>query len=226
MRRNRLKAALATGIALACPGAAAAASEPVAIVEDVAGVSTPLQMMDYLSEGRVIELGAAGVITLAYFSSCVQETVSGGRVVVGREQSAVEGGEIERKRAQCADEGVQLSSSQAKNSGAVVFRDGAAGTDGFGPATRRPEVVVYGTRPVFVTESGRDTLAIERLDRPDRPRLRFALDRGRLDMARTEAALEPGGIYMARAGGGQVVFKVDPLADTDGVGLLARLVRF
>lgn len=202
----------------------AAASEPVAIVEDVSGAETPLQMMDYLSAGQVIELGEAGVVTIGYFASCSQETVTGGRVTIGQERSDVEGGQVARKQSLCADGAVKLSAEQAQNSAVMVFRTGKVAGQGAQDAAQ-PEVTVFGTRPVFVTAPGPEFLTIERLDTADPAPQRFDLDRGRLDLAQTGAELAPGGIYRAGAGGAEIVFKIDALAAPDGVGLMARLVR-
>ena len=88
-------------IAVAAGLGSASAGEPVAIVEDVAAVGTDLQFMDYVEEGRVIELGANGTIMLGYLNSCLLEEIRGGRVVVGRTESAVENSEVRRQRVLC-----------------------------------------------------------------------------------------------------------------------------
>ena len=202
----------------------AAAGEPVAIVEEVSGAETPLQMMDYLSAGQVIELGEAGVVTIGYFASCNQETVTGGRVTIGQDQSDVEGGQVARKQSLCAAGSVKLSAEQAQNSAVMVFRTGKAAGQGAQDAAQ-PEVTVFGTRPVFVTAPSHRFLIIERLDASDPAPQRFNLDRGRLDLAQTNAELAPGGVYRARNGSTGIVFKIDALASAEGVGLLARLIR-
>lgn len=213
------------------PAQTASAGEPVAIVEDVTGAETPLQMMDYLSAGQVIELGEAGIVTIGYFASCSQETVTGGRVTIGTDQSAVEGGQVARAQSLCAGGGVQLSADQAQNGAVMVFRSGnttgQTAQDSAQPANRAeaPEVTVYGTRPVFVTAPSHTILTIERLDAAEPATQRFDLSHGRLDLAQTSAELAPGGIYRAGAGSTGIVFKIDALAAAEGVGLLARLIR-
>ena len=101
---------------------AASAAEPVAIVETLAAEGTGLQFMDNVEEGRVIDLGSVGRITLGYLASCRQEQLRGGRVVVGRQQSTVENGEVRRERVDCDGGAIKLSAGEANKSGVMVFR--------------------------------------------------------------------------------------------------------
>lgn len=50
--------------------------------------------MDYVEPGQVIRLGAADGLVLGYLKSCWRETITGGTVTVGTEQSQVAGGEV------------------------------------------------------------------------------------------------------------------------------------
>ncbi len=109
-------------IALAFGLNAASAGEPMAIVENISGGPAGFAFMDYLEEGRVIDLGPGGTITLGYLSSCWLETIRGGRVVVGREKSVVESGKVQRKRVDCDGGAIKLSVEEADKSGVMVFR--------------------------------------------------------------------------------------------------------
>src|ERR1700730_17000118 len=71
---------------------ALAAPIPVALVEEVSGAPAGVEFMDYVETGKTIELGARGGIVLSYLNSCVRETISGGTVTVGTDQSDVQGG--------------------------------------------------------------------------------------------------------------------------------------
>src|SRR3984885_12230194 len=74
-------AALAGLIALA---GSAFAQTPVAVVEDVQGKVTGAEFMDYVAPGKVIKIGAGGMVVLGYMKSCRRETISSiGTVVVG-----------------------------------------------------------------------------------------------------------------------------------------------
>src|SRR3974390_1027092 len=83
-------------IALAVAGRA-----PVAVIEDVTGDHPGLHFMDYLDAGQVIRLGAHETLVVGYMKTCWQETITGGTVTVGTEQSEVQGGRVERSRTPC-----------------------------------------------------------------------------------------------------------------------------
>ena len=77
---------------------ALAAQIPVALVEEVSGAPAGVEFMDYVETGKTIELGARGGIVLSYLNSCVRETISGGTVTVGTDQSDVQGGKVARTK--------------------------------------------------------------------------------------------------------------------------------
>ena len=60
-----------------------------------------LEAMDYVMPGKVIKLGANGKIILSYLQSCIRETISGGVVVVGVEQSKVSLADIQTAKVDC-----------------------------------------------------------------------------------------------------------------------------
>src|SRR5205085_262867 len=79
----------------------AAAQTPTAIVESVTGSVAGAEVLDYVSPGKVIKLGGNGSIVLAYLASCLRETITGGVVIVGAEQSQVSLGEVSREKPSC-----------------------------------------------------------------------------------------------------------------------------
>ena len=87
------------GIVLQAAGAfilTASAQSPAAVVEEIQGSVPGIAFMDYVEPGKIIRLGAHDRIVLGYLKSCWRETISGGTVTVGPEQSEVAGGEMAR----------------------------------------------------------------------------------------------------------------------------------
>jgi hypothetical protein len=72
------------------------ANAQVALVEDVNSKSAGVQSMDYVAAGKQIRLGNQDTLVLSYLKSCWRETIAGGTVTVGAEQSDVAGGHVER----------------------------------------------------------------------------------------------------------------------------------
>src|SRR6202166_2646978 len=89
--------------------AAALAGEPVAVVEDVSGKASGLEFMDYVDSGKVIKLEPRDRIVLDYLKSCWRETITGGTVTVGDEQSEIAGGEVVRAKIACEGGKMMLS---------------------------------------------------------------------------------------------------------------------
>ena len=116
-----------TGLAaLAFAGALAvipaAAGDPVALVEGVTSLSQRMELMTYAHVGQVIRLSPDQTMVLSYRDSCVQETVTGGMITVGTEQSEVRSGQVERIQGYCATaKKVELSNGEI-NAGGRVFR--------------------------------------------------------------------------------------------------------
>jgi hypothetical protein len=74
--------------------AVADAAPAVALVEDVDAKVPGVAMMDYLEQGRRLDLGSGGWIEIDYFSSCVHERIVGGVVRVGTELREVSEGTV------------------------------------------------------------------------------------------------------------------------------------
>jgi hypothetical protein len=215
----RFAALAAVALSLSC--ASARASDPSALVEDVRGKVAGIESMDYVASGRVLKLAAGDKLVLGYLRSCWRETITGGVVKIGDEQSEVTGGKVERARIECDGGRLRLSTDQAARSGTMVWRRADSPTS--------PQMTIYGTAPLIeIGAPGR--LRIERVDRQDSA-IEFdvasnQLLRGRIvDLARTPHRLESGGTYRATFGGRSLVFRVDPKAKADGVPAIGRLMR-
>lgn len=200
---------------------AAAAQVPSAIVESVKGQVVGADFMDYVTPGQVIKLGATGTIVLAYLASCTRETITGGVVIVGTEESRTSLAELSREKSTCDTARPQMAEG-ALSGGGMAFRN---------PPRKQsdpPARIIYSVSPVIeVTELGK--LVIERLDRRGE-RYEATLSRESLvkarfhDLAVVGTRLKRGGVYAATLGSRRAVFKVDQLAEPAGP-LLGRLVR-
>lgn len=204
---------------------AAAAQSPVAIVEDVRGKVAGVELMDYVEPGKVIKLGADGMIVLGYMTSCWRETIKGGVAIVGAMESRTSLGEVSREKVDCDPKGAQLSDREATQSAATTFRSISANQ----PETPQRQAVVYGLSPVIeMKRPGK--IVIERIDLPGE-RIEATvgekmLMKGRFyDLAAAGKALAAGGTYAATRGAQRTVFKVDPLARPGASPVVGRLVR-
>ena len=203
--------------------AAARAQAPVALVEDVNSKTAGVEFMDYVSAGKTIKLASSDTLVLSYMHSCWRETITGGTVVVGTDQSAVTDGKIRREKVPCDGGKMSLTAQQASKSGAVVFRAAPKVN------TNQPQLTLYGLSPVVDIKGG-GHLTIERLDQPgERIEVDIAghqLMRGTFyDFAKAGKALTAGGTYRASSGGDQITFKVDPNAAPGQAPILSRLLR-
>jgi hypothetical protein len=213
---------LAAAVAIA-PGVASAPVQ-VALVEDVSGHPAGAELMDYLEAGRVIQLGPRDKIVLGYLRSCVRETITGGIVKVGSDQSEVQSGKIEREKMPCDGARMLRAGEQPGPPAGVVFRGG-------GPQRPTdPQFTLFGSSPMLELRNP-GTVVIERTDQTGE---RYVLDiskaqlvhAGFYDFARTGKALAPGGTYRAAFAGQELMFKVDADARPGRTAIVGRLVRF
>jgi hypothetical protein len=208
-----------------CLAAPAFAETPVAIVEDVQGKVDGVEFMDYVAAGKVIKLGPKGSLVLGYLKSCWRETITGGVVLVGPEQSTVQLGDVQRVKVPCDANAVQLSEREANQSAATTFR--TVRSDKQGAPARLP--TIYGVAPLVEAEGG-GTLVIERTDATE-PQLSVPLKndilvRGRFyDFAKAGKALTPGGSYVATLGSHRFTFQVDARATASPTPIVGRLLR-
>ncbi len=76
------------------------APAPTAIVDSVRNLDT-VTSLSMLHPGTVLDLGEHGRVRLAYFASCVHETIRGGRLRVGVTASITVEGIVERITGDC-----------------------------------------------------------------------------------------------------------------------------
>ena len=199
---------------------------PVAVVEDVGGNPPGIQFMDYIESGQVIKLGPHDKLVIGYLKSCWLETIVGGTITVGTQQSEVQGGQVERAKTACDGGKMLLTAELANASATAAFRAPPLKKS---QAPPRPEFTLYGRSPIVEVKPG-GTLVVERIDQPGE-RYEIAVDANRLthgcflDLARSGIALSAGGIYRASAGGRKMVFKIDPGAGSGETPITGRLVR-
>jgi hypothetical protein len=205
----------------------ASTQAPVAIVEEVTGHPAGAEFMDYVAPGQVIRLGPKDAIVLGYLTSCWRETITGGTVTVGNEQSDVSGGNVTRMKVECDGGKMMLNAELASKSGAMVFRASPHPGQQAGPP--RPQFTLYGLSPVIEVRNA-DAVVIERVDAPgERHEIAVggpALAHGAfLDLAKANIVLVAGGIYRVKAGTRELVFKIDPDAKPGAAPIAGRLLR-
>ena len=200
-----------------------AAERPVALVESISIPVKGVEAMDYLTPGKVVELGTAGVLVVDYLASCVRETITGGTATIGAMQSTVDKGKVTRRRVECDGAELQLTAAQSDQGGVAVYRSalGAVGPDGL----PQPDLTIRSRVPFIATKlSG--TIRIERLDQQE-PALEFPVSgNGRIgiDLGRSQVQLAAGGLYRASLGQRSLVFRVAQDATAAETTLVARLV--
>ena len=205
---------------------AGSAQSPAAIVEDVEGKPDGIQLMDYVTPGQIIKLGPKDSIVLSYLTSCTQETIVGGTVTIGTDQSDVAGGTVQRTTSQCGGGTMALTTQLADKSAAMAFRQVP---EDAAKKPLQPQLTLYGRSPV-VELKPIGALVIERVDVPGE-RHDFVLADAHilhgkfLDLAASGVALAPGGIYRARVGTEEIVFKVDKQAESGWTPIAGRLLR-
>jgi hypothetical protein len=197
---------------------------PTALVEDVQSPTSGIEFMDYVGNGQVIKLAPGDVLVLSYLKSCQHETITGGTVVVGANESDVRDGQIVRTKVPCDGGKMRLSSQQASKSAASAFRLQSADIS---PDLFARTPVVQLPKTLASTER---TLLIERKDRHGE-RLEVKIDdaivaAGFYDLAKSNVSLARGAIYEASIGGHKMTFQIDPKAKSGAAPVVSRLLRF
>jgi hypothetical protein len=219
-----LKLAAIAFAALVGSGVGARAEPPAALVEDVQGIVTGAEFMDYVVPGQVIKIGTTGSVVLSYLKSCRRETISGiGTVIVGADESKVHLSAVKDEKVECDAGHAHATTKETSEVAATVFRGIASP-----PATTTAQVTLYGTSPIFEVK-GRGTLSVERLDKAgDRQQIAIGDNRikGRFfDFARFNRTLAPGGTYAATFGASKIVFRIDSQAKPGAAPVLGRLLQ-
>jgi hypothetical protein len=204
--------------------AAGALSAPVqvALVEEISGHPAGVQLMDYLEPGHVIRLGPKDKVVLSYLRSCVRETIAGGVVTVGTDQSDIQSGKLERAKMRC-DGARMLRAAEAGPAAGTTYRGAPA-------SALKPQFTLFGSSPVIEVRSP-GKVVIERIDQIGE---RHVIDLGKeqlihstfYDFADAGRALPPGGTYRAGFAGQELVFKVDGDARPGKTAVVSRLLRF
>ncbi len=190
----------------------AAAQEPTAIVED-AIENAGVEIFDYLWPGTKIELSAQDTLVLGYLYSCLRETIVGGRVTVGTEESSVAGGIVTREYVECHGGTTYLSEQEAETSGVTILRG-----DDDGP------VAVYSLHPILSFPEPVSVVTIRRLDRYA-DLMTLGVTARQLDLLAAGRELAAGGTYEVDADGMTRIVKIAIYARAGGP-MVARLVRF
>jgi hypothetical protein len=206
---------------------AARAAPLVALVEDVDAKVPGVAMMDYLEQGRRLDLGSGGWIEIDYFSSCVHERIVGGVVRVGIERSEVSDGTVERHPVQCDSGKITLTDSQAERAAGFVQRGGAE-LKNLIHAMEKNQLILHGASPLIVGDGKNDVVIARFGDSHDRETLPLTGSSGRpfYDYASHGRSLDLGAVYIATSGDRQVVFRVDREAAPGATPKLGRLIAF
>ena len=154
------------------------AAPPVALVEDVDAKVPGVAMMDYLEQGRRLDLGSGGWIEIDYFSSCLHERIVGGVVRVGTERSEVSEGTVERHPVQCDSGKITLTDSQAERAAGFVQRGGAELKNRI-HAMEKNQLILHGASPLIVGDGKNDVVIARFGDSHDRETLPLASSGGR-----------------------------------------------
>ena len=204
---------------LAVPAALTQAGEISAIVEYMSTSDVGVQPMEILEEGRVIELGDNSTLTLGYLRSCIRETITGGKVTVGLEESKVENGKRLVEEVDCDGGSVIKSSKRGDEVVGAVYRKG----DTRRKKLPKPQWTLYGTDPVLRLSKPTKRIVIERLDKEGHGLIDLAVNGVLIDLSKVGVQLDPGGLYAISDGKTRYVLKVSPLAVPEAP-LLSRFI--
>jgi hypothetical protein len=239
---HRMRQRVARVMGLLLLGAAPALAEPTAIVEEIEPSIEGIEVMALLEPGEVVALDPKGHLVLGYLANCARESITGGRVVIGREQSIVEDGKVERTAASCPSASARTTQRVQVMAGIVVRslpKSGDAAPPvqqqvatvepGAGPVTAA-RLAIGHTVPIILLPSTDAVLEIRRLDigvgsAADgfwrlRPSARL------LDLGDFGVRLEPGASYVVSHGDHSMRLDVAASAHGDDAPPLSRLVRF
>jgi hypothetical protein len=183
--------------------------------------------MDYLEQGRRLDLGSDGWIEIDYFASCLHERIVGGSVMVGAERSDVSGGAVERHQVECDAGKIVLTAPQAERAAGFVQRGGAELRNRIHAMTNA-QLVLHGASPLVRGDGVHDVVITRFGDSRDRVALPAVSEGGRpvYDFATHDRSLTPGDAYIATCGDQQVTFRIDRDAQPGLTPALGRLLAF
>jgi hypothetical protein len=206
-----------------------AAGAPVALVEDVTG-APGVEFMDYVEAGKIIPLNDQDSIVLSYLYSCVRETITGGTITVGKEQSDVRSGKVVRTLIPCDAGRMLLSAQLASESAGTISRNWEA-KQAEPALSSAPLFVLYGLSPIIDLRGGGGTVEIRRVDRGSERYVLPIADQQLIrhefyDLADFGLTLAAGAVYRATLGSQGITFSVDPSAKPGKTPIVGRLLRF
>lgn len=214
---SKLAPLFAAICASALLAASASAQAPaVAILEEIAGASGKHEAFDELKAGERLDLGANGRAVIGYLGSCTRETIEGGTVVVGKDQSQIEGGKVARETIPC--EATQLVLSEAEAGKSATFSTRPM------PWERELRQIVPSQSPLIWVEA-KGQLTIKRLNTEEQQTLSFPIEDGKVDLAIHQVELVPNGFYELQAGKKRMVIKIHNNAQAGAMPAMSRLVR-
>jgi len=223
MTRRMLVAAALAAVPIGAAARAPAPLVPIALVEDVKSASAGVEFMDYVGAGQLIKLGPGDKLVLSYLTSCQHETITGGTVVIGFQQSNVQGGEVARATVPCDGGNMQLSAAEADKSAATAFRVQSAEIHptihGRSPVVQLPKDLAHEDRTLVIVRTDqkgeRHTLVLDEM---------YATA-GYVDLATLSLSLAPGAVYEMSLGAHKLTFAIAADAE-DGRGpVVTRLLR-
>ena len=216
---GRARLAVCGVVATVFLAAADAPGVPAALVESVSAPVAGVTPLDYLRAGSTIMLGAGDVLVLDYLSKCVRETIAGGRVTIGADRSTVANGSVKRSRIDCDGGDLQIAANQSE--GAIVAYRAIGDV---------PALKLGSTTPVILAAAAGE-LRIDRIDQPARAivltvpdTLKGSPPHAMVDLAKTDHALAPGGIYRATLGDRKIVFQVAANAGGADAPIILRVL--
>lgn len=196
------------------------ADGPTAMVENISSDRDDVQLMDYLSEGMEITLGADETLVLGYLLSCVQETITGGKVTVGADESTVEGGGVSREWIDCDGGEVLLTQGQNQEAGAMAFRTSPGQCN-----APKPERVIYGVSPLIKFHGTPAPVTITAAcTGEDAGPITLGASSKVTDAEKAGIRLTAGQTYLFESDGRSLVVKVSKLAEDKPVSAISRLV--
>ena len=88
----------------------------------------------------------------------------------------------------------------------------------------KAKLTLYSTAPILSLSEKASSVQLVRLDKKSQPQS-ISISGNVTDLAGRSIDLAPGGLYRLSAGKKELVFKVDPLADSNAASILQRLIR-
>jgi hypothetical protein len=191
-------------------------AKDAAIVEDASG-SLTVGLFDVLKEGDEVDLSESGALTLGYFSSCISETITGGRVIVGSRQSEVFDGDVARTTVECVGGNVMLSEPQQAQSGADVFRDEIQ-------KQNNAKYVSFSDQPILIFSEPIKSLRIRRVDDDGIDKI-IAINGAVANFEVLDVRLSVGGIYQVRIRDRRFYLMPQERSSNRAPSLLNRVIR-